>query len=141
MDKTLKIAAAVFMAILVAGVVFFLVYPQPLGETPSVTIDTSSQSNVTVYFFYGEECPHCHNVMPFIKNLSEKYPEVNFQFLETWHNETNQALSWSLHQKLGLPNAGVPEVIVVGNNTPLIGDRAIPAELEAVILEQLKKKQ
>lgn len=141
MDKTLKIAAAVFMAILVAGVVFFLVQPQPLGETPSVTMDTSAQSNVTVYFFYGEECPHCHNVMPFIKNLSEKYPEVNFQFLETWHNETNQALSWSLHQKLGLPNPGVPEVIVVGNNTPLIGDRAIPAELEGVILEQLKKKQ
>jgi thiol-disulfide isomerase/thioredoxin len=141
MDKTLKIAAAVFMAILVAGVVFFLVQPQPLGETPSVTVDTSAQSNVTVYFFYGEECPHCHNVMPFIKNLSEKYPDVNFQFLETWHNETNQALSRSLHQKLGLPNAGVPEVIVVGNNTPLIGDRAIPAELEGVILEQLKKKQ
>jgi thiol-disulfide isomerase/thioredoxin len=141
MDKTLKIAAAVFMAILVAGVVFFLVQPQPLGETPSVTMDTSAQSNVTVYFFYGEECPHCHNVMPFIKNLSEKYPDVNFQFLETWHNETNQALSRSLHQKLGLPNAGVPEVIVVGNNTPLIGDRAIPAELEGVILEQLKKKQ
>jgi thiol-disulfide isomerase/thioredoxin len=141
MDKTLKIAAAVFMAILVAGVVFFLVQPQPLGETPSVTMDTSAQSNVTVYFFYGEECPHCHNVMPFIKNLSEKYPDVNFQFLETWHNETNQALSWSLHQKLGLPNPGVPEVIVVGNNTPLIGDRAIPAELEGVILEQLKKKQ
>jgi thiol-disulfide isomerase/thioredoxin len=141
MDKTLKIAAAVFMAILVAGVVFFLVQPQPLGETPSVTVDTSAQSNVTVYFFYGEECPHCHNVMPFIKNLSEKYSDVNFQFLETWHNETNQALSWSLHQKLGLPNPGVPEVIVVGNNTPLIGDRAIPAELEGVILEQLKKKQ
>jgi thiol-disulfide isomerase/thioredoxin len=141
MDKTLKIAAAVFMAILVAGVVFFLVQPQPLGETPSVTMDTSVQSNVTVYFFYGEECPHCHNVMPFIKNLSEKYPDVNFQFLETWHNETNQALSRSLHQKLGLSNPGVPEVIVVGNNTPLIGDRAIPAELEGVILEQLKKKQ
>jgi thiol-disulfide isomerase/thioredoxin len=141
MDKTLKIAAAVFMAILVAGVVFFLVQPQPSGETPSVTMDTSAQRNVTVYFFYGEECPHCHNVMPFIKNLSEKYPDVNFQFLETWHNETNQALSWSLHQKLGLPNPGVPEVIVIGNNTPLIGDRAIPAELEGVILEQLKKKQ
>jgi thiol-disulfide isomerase/thioredoxin len=139
MDKTLKIAAAVFMAILVAGVVFFLVQPQPLGETPSVTVDTSAQSNVTVYFFYGEECPHCHNVMPFIKNLSEKYPDVNFQFLETWHNETKQALSRSLHQKLGLPNSGVPEVIVDGNNTPLIGDRAIPAELEGVILEQLKK--
>ena len=141
MDKTLKIAAGVFMAILVAGVVFFLVYPQPLGETPSVTMDTSSQSNVTVYFFYGEECPHCHNVMPFIRNLSEKYPDVDFLILETWHNETNNALSQQLNKRLGIQNAGVPEVIVTGNNTPLVGDRDIPAYLESVILEQVKKKQ
>ena len=97
--------------------------------------------NVTVYFFYGEECPHCHNVIPFIQNLSTKYPEVDFVILETWHNETNNALFTSLNQKLGLQKSGVPEVIVVGNATPLIGDRDIPANLEAVILEQLNKKR
>jgi thiol-disulfide isomerase/thioredoxin len=139
MDNTLKIVAGVFIAILVACVVFLLVIPQQSVQTPSAAVNTSVQGNVTVYFFYGEECPHCHNVMPFIQNLSKKYPEVDFRILETWHNETNQALSLSLHQKLGIQSAGVPEVIVVGNNTPLIGDRAIPAELEGVILEQLKK--
>jgi thiol-disulfide isomerase/thioredoxin len=141
MDNTLKIVAGVFIAILVACVVFFLVIPQSSVVTPSVAAETSVQGNVTVYFFYGEECPHCHNVMPFIQNLSKKYPDVDFRILETWHNENNQALSLSLHQKLGIQSAGVPEVIVVGSNTPLIGDRAIPAELEGVILEQLKKKQ
>jgi ATP-dependent RNA circularization protein (DNA/RNA ligase family) len=79
--------------------------------------------------------------MPFIQNLSKKYPDVDFRILETWHNETNNALSKSLNQKLAIQNYGVPEVIVVGNNTPLIGDRDIPAYLEGVILEQLKKKQ
>jgi thiol-disulfide isomerase/thioredoxin len=141
MDKTLKIVAGVFIAILVACVVFLFVIPQPSAESPSAGADTSAPANVTVYFFYGEECPHCHNVMPFIQNISKKYPDVDFRILETWHNETNQALSLSLHQKLGIQSAGVPEVIVVGNNTPLIGDRAIPEELEGVILEQLKKKQ
>ena len=97
--------------------------------------------NVTVYFFYGEECPHCHTVIPFIQNLSTKYPDVNFVMLETWHNETNSALFNSINQKLGLKNSGVPEVIVVGNATPLIGDRDIPASLEAMILEQLNKKR
>ena len=139
MDNTLKIVAGVFIAILVACVVFLLVIPQQSVQTPSAAVDTSVQGNVTVYFFYGEECPHCHNVIPFIQNLSKKYPDVDFQMLETWHNETNQALSLSLHKQLGIQSAGVPEVIVVGNKTPLIGDRAIPAELEGVILEQLKK--
>jgi len=141
MDNTLKIVAGVFIAILVACAVFFLVIPQQSVQTPSAVKDTSVEGNVTVYFFYGEECPHCHNVIPFIQNLSKKYPDVDFRILETWHNETNQALSLSLHKKLGIQSAGVPEVIVVGNNTPLVGDRAIPEQLEGVILEQIKKKQ
>jgi thiol-disulfide isomerase/thioredoxin len=141
MDNTLKIVAGVFIAILVACSVFFLVIPQQSVQTPSAARDTSVEGNVTVYFFYGEECPHCHNVMPFIQNLSKKYPDVDFRILETWHNETNQELSLSMHKKLGIQSAGVPEVIVVGNNTPLIGDRAIPEQLEGVILEQIKKKQ
>lgn len=141
MDNTLKIVAGVFIAILVACAVFFLVIPQQSVQTPSAAKDTSVEGNVTVYFFYGEECPHCHNVIPFIQNLSKKYPDVDFRILETWHNDTNQALSLSLHKKLGIQSAGVPEVIVVGNNTPLVGDRAIPEQLEGVILEQIKKKQ
>ena len=141
MDNTLKIVAGVFIVILVACAVFFLVIPQQSVQTPSAVKDTSVEGNVTVYFFYGEECPHCHNVIPFIQNISKKYPDVDFRILETWHNETNQALSLSLHKKLGIQSAGVPEVIVVGNNTPLVGDRAIPEQLEGVILEQIKKKQ
>jgi thiol-disulfide isomerase/thioredoxin len=141
MDNTLKFVAGVFIAIVVACAVFFWLIPQQSVQTPSVAKDTSVEGNVTVYFFYGEECPHCHNVIPFIQNLSKKYPDVDFRILETWHNETNQVLSLSLHKKLGIQSAGVPEVIVVGNNTPLIGDRAIPEQLEGVILEQIKKKQ
>jgi thiol-disulfide isomerase/thioredoxin len=141
MDNTLKAAAGVFMVILIACIVFFLILPQPSAVPPLSEPNISVQGNITVYFFYGEECPHCHNVMPFIRNLSEKYPDVNFLILETWHNETNNALSQQLNKKLGIQNAGVPEVIVVGNNTPLVGDRDIPAYLEGVILDQLKKKQ
>ena len=136
MDNTLKIVTGVFIAILAAGVVFFMVIPSPSEEIPSAAADTSG--NVTVYFFYGEECPHCHNVMPFVQNLSKKYPEVDFLILETWHNETNLALSQSMHKELGLPNAGVPEIII--GNISLVGDRDIPARLEGYILEQLKKK-
>jgi thiol-disulfide isomerase/thioredoxin len=141
MDNTLKAAAGVFIVILIACIVFFLILPQPSAVPPFSEPNFTVPGNITVYFFYGEECPHCHNVMPFIRNLSIKYPDVNFFILETWHNETNNALSQQLNKKLGIQNGGVPEVIVVGNNTPLVGDRDIPAYLEGVILDQLKKKQ
>lgn len=141
MDKTLKIIAGIFVVILVVICVLFFALPHEPTQTTIPFVNTSVQGNVTVYFFYGEECPHCHNVIPFIQNLSEKYPEVEFQILETWHNKDNSALSTELNQKLGVQNPGVPEVIVTGNNTPIIGDRDIPANLEGVILEQLKKNQ
>jgi thiol-disulfide isomerase/thioredoxin len=140
MDNTLKIVAGLFTVVLLVCALFFAL-PKETAQTPLPLADTSVQDKVTVFFFYGEECPHCHNVIPFVQNLSKKYPDVNFQILETWHNETNNALSKLLNQKLGVQNPGVPEVIVVGNNTPLIGDRNIPEYLEFVILEQLKKKQ
>ena len=141
MDNTLKIVAGLFFTVVLLVCALFFALPGEPTPTPLPLADTSVHDNITVYFFYGEECPHCHNVIPFIQNLSIKYPDVDFQILETWHNEANQALSVSLHQKLSIPSAGVPEVIVVGNDTPLIGDRDIPAYLEGVILEQLKKKQ
>jgi thiol-disulfide isomerase/thioredoxin len=141
MDNTLKIVAGLFFTVVLLVCALFFALPGEPTPTPLPLADTSVQDSVTVYFFYGEECPHCHNIIPFIQNLSIKYPDVDFQILETWHNETNNALSKLLNQKLAIQNPGVPEVIVVGNNTPLIGDRDIPAYLEGVILEQLKKKQ
>ncbi len=142
MDNTLKIVSGVVIAVLAACVVFFVIFNQSV-ITVSPSADTSVQSKVTVYFFYGEECPHCHNVMPFIQNLSIKYPDVDFQILETWHNETNANFFNMMNDQFRVPNnkRGVPEVMVVGNNTPLIGEGDIPAYLEGVILEQLKKKQ
>jgi len=132
MDNTLKIVAGVVIAVLAIGAIFFVISQQPAAGT-------SVQSNVTVYFFYGEECPHCHKVMPFVESLKQKYPEVDLRILETWHNETNQALSLALHQKLGIKSAGVPEVIV--GNVVLTGSVDIPARLESAIIEELKKNR
>jgi hypothetical protein len=50
MDNILKIGAGVFIAILVACAVFFLVIPQQSVQTPSAVKDTSVEGNVTVYF-------------------------------------------------------------------------------------------
>ena len=93
MDKTIKIVVAVLIIVIIGGAVIFII---PLMKSvPPATSgnEVSDAGKVTVFFFYGEECPHCHNVMPFIQNLSDKYPEVDLQMLETWHNETNADIS------------------------------------------------
>lgn len=133
MDRTLKIAGAILAIVIIGAVLLFI---NPLAQqTPA----PSYPGNVTVYFFYGEECPHCHAVMPFLSNLSGKYPQVDFRYLETWHHSENQTLAEAMNKNLGVTGAGVPEV-VIGTNV-LIGDRDIPVKLEALIQAELKKKQ
>jgi thiol-disulfide isomerase/thioredoxin len=136
MDKTLT-SVAVLLAVAVLGIAVF--FGGPLIYAPqSAPAGGSGAGTVTVSFFYGEECPHCHTVMPFIESLRQKYPDVDFQVLETWHNETNKEQYTLLNSRLGQQNYGVPEVIV--GDVVLIGDKDIPAKLESVILDQKKKK-
>ena len=39
------------------------------------------------YFFYGEECPHCHTMLPLIEKINKAGAKI--EVLETWHNDAN----------------------------------------------------
>ena len=138
MDRTIKIAAALFVAVIIGCAAFFFMAPHSI-ESPPVTVGSSGTSgNVAVYYFYGEECPHCHSIMPFLENLSKKYPQVTFTWYETWHNQTNEIAFHTINTQMGIKKDEVPEVVT--GATVLIGEKNIPAKLEATIVDQLKKK-
>lgn len=40
-----------------------------------------------LYFFYGNECPHCHTMLPIVDKLIEEGTKITK--LETWHNKEN----------------------------------------------------
>jgi cytochrome c biogenesis protein CcdA/glutaredoxin len=73
-------------------------------------------------------------VTPYIESLRQKYPDVDFQILEIWHNDTNNALLTLMNHRLGRENGGIPEVIV--GNISLLGENEIKAGLEPAILAQ-----
>ena len=99
-----------------------------LNTSQSSPAQGTGSATVTVYYFYGTECPHCQNVTPYVESLRQKYPDVNFQILEIWHDETNNALFQLMNHNLNQPQAGVPEVIV--GNVVLFGEEEIQADLE-----------
>ncbi|MBI5370266.1 hypothetical protein HZA85_03700 [Candidatus Uhrbacteria bacterium] len=55
------------------------------------------------YFFYGEECPHCHTMMPLVDKLIAEGGEI--KKLETWHDKENAKI---FEQKEGNKCGGVP---------------------------------
>jgi thiol-disulfide isomerase/thioredoxin len=43
-----------------------------------------------LFEFYGQECPHCHAMKPWIEKL-EKEEGVKVEKYEVWHSEENLA--------------------------------------------------
>jgi len=139
MDRTLKLTAALVVVVVIGCAALF--FTGILGGSAGVNgaDDTRLSQNLTVFFFYGEECPHCHTVMPLVINLSKKYPEVEFRLLEIWHNQKNYVIYYEINAELKNSYDGIPEAIV--GDTILFGERDIPNGLEAAIQDQLKKKE
>ena len=135
MDKTMQNAGLALAGILI---LFAVVLAAPgLGTAFFGPSPAASQAPLTVYFFYGEECPHCHDVMPLVLSLKEKYPDVDFRILEIWHNQENTQIFFKVSREVGSTQAGVPQAVV--GDVVLVGGRDIPAQLEQVILDQKKK--
>jgi len=137
MDTTLKVSAAI-VVVVVAALVAVVSYGFLFNSAADSVTDTYGSGNVTVYYFYGEECPHCQAVMPLVINLSKKYPDVEFHILEIWHNQKNYGIYSEINAKMKNSYGGIPEAIV--GNTLLFGERDIPNWLEAAIQDELKKK-
>ncbi|MDP7180604.1 MAG: hypothetical protein QF824_05015 [Candidatus Woesearchaeota archaeon] len=43
---------------------------------------TYAERNVTVYYFWGDGCPHCAKATPFLYSLEDKYPELRIEAYE-----------------------------------------------------------
>ncbi|MDD1686223.1 hypothetical protein [Methanoregula sp.] len=135
MDKTLKIIAAVLAVVVVASIAVLATGTLTSSQKPAA----AGASAGTIYFFYGEECVHCHNVMPFILNMTKKYPEADIQLLEVWHNQTNNRIFQQALAAAGETTSGVPRVIA--GTTVLTGEVEIPEQFESLIQASLKKKR
>jgi cytochrome c biogenesis protein CcdA/thiol-disulfide isomerase/thioredoxin len=131
-DKKTSIAAVLLALVILGGALLLGAYL--LNIIPSAPAPEAGSGNITVFYFYGTECPHCHNVTPYVESLRDKYPDVSFRILEIWHNDTNGAFHKLLNHKLGLETVGVPQVII--GNVSLLGEDKIHAGLEKTILAQ-----
>lgn len=91
---------------------------------------------VRFFLFYGETCPHCHDVMDdYLPTVSDKYgDQVEYQYVEVWSNTDNYLTLLGLESKLGVPEErqGAVPALVIGDKV-LIGGAEIPNLLEAYI--------
>lgn len=87
--KKLKVKG-LYLILFLALFVFTFGIREVYAQNQNANINNST-NNKTLYFFYGQECPHCIAAEPFIENLSHKY-NLTFIRYETWHNESNKKI-------------------------------------------------
>jgi thiol-disulfide isomerase/thioredoxin len=112
------------------------------GDTGSASVKKSGFSypvdndSVDVYFFYGEGCPHCADVQPFLAEMEKRY-RLNLQRFDIYTNRSHISLFDEFSDDYGLPSGrrGVPAVFISG--TYFVGDTMILEDLEDVIEEAI----
>jgi len=67
---------------------------------------------VTVYFFWGDGCPHCAAEKPFLERLTQQYPSVEVRAFEVWNSPENRDLFYKVAASLGFEPRAVPTTIL-----------------------------
>ncbi len=80
----------------------------------------ASPEKVTLYFFWGDGCPHCAHEKPFLEELEQKYPELEVKSFETWRNQENAKLFSDMADAYGTRAMGVPTTFI-GDFEPIVG--------------------
>ena len=85
----------------------------------NIGIIFAQKNNPVLEFYYGEECPHCHEEMKFLDKLEKKFPDLEIQKYEIWHDKTNREKLEKKLKSLNYKFRGVPINII--NDTVIDG--------------------
>ena len=96
---------ALAVAAVAAAVPLFIAAPSAAAPT--------AVPGVTIYYFWGDGCPHCAALRPFLDELAAR-PGVALSAYEVWHQEEHRALFERVAEAHGVGADGVPAVFVAG---------------------------
>lgn len=105
---------------------FFFLWIQP--------VRAQGNTSTCIYYFYGDGCPQCEKVSPFLDQLSSKYPNLEIKRFEIYKNRDNALLLTQYFEGFGVSIAdrGIPAVFI--SKSYLIGEKPILGSLENKII-------
>ena len=89
-------------------------------------------TDVPIYFFWGDGCPHCAEEEPFLKELVRNNQRVTLLDYEVWYVPKNQNLMKQMAAAMGFEPSGVP-VTIVGDRYWVGYTTQIGEEIEAQV--------
>src|SRR6056297_1797130 len=84
----------------------------PQDKTPFGAEPALAEEPTTIYFFWGDGCPHCAKEKPFLEQMEEKYPELKVEMLEIYKNQENGKLFQKMASAYNTQARGVPATFI-----------------------------
>jgi thiol-disulfide isomerase/thioredoxin len=115
MNKKYLTTGIVILILLVVG---FLIFSS--GNNKNVTGDIinnpsliGNPDKVTIYFFWGDGCPHCTAQKPYLEEWKKTYGDkIEVKMFETWKNPKNVDLLKEVAKAYGVQVQGVPTTFI-----------------------------
>ncbi len=92
-------------------------------NTPPANLEeeaNNQEAKATIYFFWGDGCPHCSTQKVFLDKMEDKYPDLEIKSFETWKNPANAQIFQEMAQAYNTRAAGVP-MTFIGDFEPTVG--------------------
>ena len=96
-----------------------------------IPVAANTQSPISLYYFYGVDCPHCKEVTVLIEGLEERYSTIEVHKFEIAYNATNSELFNAFIQTYDPPAVDIPAVFI--GTSSVIGYEVTAERLEAEI--------
>ncbi len=88
---------------------------------------------VTIYFFWGDGCPHCEQAKIFLEGLIGRYPQVQVESFEIYNNTDNQMLFGEMAEAHNFEPRYVPTIFVGEEHWEGFAD-SLRESIEAAVL-------
>ena len=84
----------------------------PQGKTLS---PVNQPGNITIYFFWGDGCPHCKEEKRFFTEMEKRYPSIILKDFEVWYNKQNADFLTEMAESYDVKASGVPITFIDRN--------------------------
>ncbi len=93
---------------------------------------STNDTDVNIYIFWGEGCPHCAEAKPVLEEIAAADDRIGYYDFEVYENEENLALFFEMSEAYGVSPQGVPTMFI-GEQYWIGYSENIKAEIESYI--------
>lgn len=134
--RLIRKARAIAMAVVRAFFVTMLAAIVALTGASSgsaTAAGTADGGGPTLYFFWGDGCPHCAAAKPFLADLAARYPDLEVRDVEVYNDPEGREAFVEMAAAFGFEPTGVPTFFLGEDSWVGFSESTTGAQLEAAV--------